>query len=347
MNGITILENGLIDISDIFLGKKCKKKLLAEMQDIDKALTLILSMIFTEKYKWEGLPPELKERSYLIEWVLFWYGAGLFFKNERDDRYYFLPATMNSSLNVYGEPTKYYAYGLNGKPMGQYYIRDEYDDKLRQTHKKNAILVKNNKVAVPQYFFNKVLIKRMCYIWKTLGVEEGLARIKLLIYANEDLAPKIKDVIEGIIESPDVTAVVPNEVGSSLIDDVKETQFGTDYTPETSWYDFDKTFNLLLTLNGIDNNIETNKKERQTRAEVTSGTNLTAYANATREEMRTLAIDEIRELFGLELECYDKVAEDLKQKELEYANAFTGGGGEGSDFQNKKAVAPKKGHPNK
>lgn len=339
------IGNGLIDISDMMLGKKRKKKLLDGMQDIDKSLTLILSMIFTEKYKWEGLPPELKERAYIIEWILFWYGAGLFFK--KDDKYYFLPAYMNSSLNLYGEATKYYAYGLNGKNMGQYYIRDDYDENLNLRNKKDAVLIKNNKTLTPQYFFNKAMIKRMCYIWKTLGVEEGLARIKLLIYANEDLAPKIQDVIDAIIESPNITAVVPNEVGSSLIDDVKETQFGTDYTPETSWYDFDKTFNLLLTLNGIDNNIETNKKERQTRAEVTSGTNLTAYANATRDEMRQLAVEEIKDLFGLQLKCYDKVSEDLKQKELEYAQAFTGGGGEGANFEQKQSVAPKKAHPSK
>ena len=337
------IGNGLIDISDVVLGKKCKKKMLDGMQDIDKSLTLILSMIFTEKYKWEGLPPELKERSYIIEWILYWYGAGLFFK--KDDKYYFLPAYMNSSLNVYGEATKYYAYGMNGKSMGQYYIRDDYDEALNLRSKKNAVLIRNNKTLTPQYFFAKAMIKRMCYIWKTLGVEEGLARIKLLIYANEDLAPKIQDVMDAIIESPNISAVVPNEVGSSLIDDVKETQFGSDYSPETSWYDFDKTFNLLLTLNGIDNNIETNKKERQTRAEVTSGTNLTAYANATRDEMRQLAVEEIKDTFGLELKCYDKVAEDLKEKELEYAQAFTGGGGEGSDFQNKKPVAPKKATP--
>lgn len=340
------IGNGLIDISDVVLGKKCKRRMLDGMQDIDKSLTLILSMIFTEKYKWEGLPPELKERAYIIEWILFWYGAGLFFK--KDDKYYFLPAYLNSSLNIYGEATKYYAYGLNGKPMGQWYIRDDYDENLNLKHEKNAVLIKNNKTLTPQYFFNKAFIKRMCYIWKTLGVEEGLARIKLLIYANEDLAPKIQEVMEGIIESPNITAVVPNEVGSSLIDDVKETQFGTDYTPETSWYDFDKTFNLLLTLNGIDNNIETNKKERQTRAEVTSGTNLTAYANATRDEMRQLAVDEINELFNLKIECYDKVEQDIRDKEIEYANAFTGGGGEGQDFENKKSVSPKKAHtPNK
>ena len=345
MNGLNILENGLIDISDCFLGKKKPRRLLRDMQDIDKPLTLILSMIFCQKYFWEGLPPELKERQYIIEWILFWYGEGLFFK--KDDHYYFLPAYLNSSLNVYAESTKYYAYGLNGKPMGEYYIRDDYDDNLVLRHPKDAVLIKNNMTLTPQYYFNKVLINRLCYIWKTLGVEEGLARIKLLIYANEDLAPKIEEVIEGIVDSPNIGAIVPNEVGSSLIDDVKETQFGSDYTPETSWFDFDKTFNLLLTLNGIDSNIETNKKERQTRAEVTSGTNLTAYATSPRDSVRQVAVEEINKLFGLEIKCYDKVAEDLKEKELEYANAFTGGGGEGSNFQNKKSVAPKKAHPSK
>lgn len=319
----TIFENGLIDISDCFLGKKRPRKLLRGMQDIERRLNLFLSLMFSKKREWEGLPPELAERKQIIELILYYYGSGLFFK--KGEGYFFLPAYLNSSLNVYNEPTLVYCYGLNGKPMGTYYIKDVYDENLNLIHKKDAVLVKNDDFATPQYWKNEVFIKRLCYIWKTLGIQEGLARIKLLIYANEDIAPKIQETLESIIESSDIQAIVPNEVGSSLIDDVKDTDFGSNYTPETSWYDFDKTFNLLLSLNGINNNIESNKKAELTRSEVISGYDFTAYADTTREDQREIAVKEINKLFKLKISCVDKVKEALRREQLEYAKSFTGG----------------------
>ena len=332
----------LIDISDLFLGKKRARKLLRGMQDIEVQLTIFLSMILMCKYDYSGLPKELKYRKYLLEYMLYYYGNVALLK--KDGLYWLLPCYQSSSLNMYGESTEYYAYGLNGQSFGKIYTRDEYDLSLNLTHKQNAVLFKNNISMTPQFAINRPLIKRLVYLWQTMGIQNGLSRIKLLIYANSELAPRIKDTIEEILGNAELSCVVPSEVGASLMEDIKESNFGAGYTPLDNWYDFDKTFSLLLSLNGIINNADNTKKERQTATEIKSGDMFTQYGAFSRRITRDIAIDECKEVFGLDITIEDKVYEDNKQEALEIAKAYTGGegGGKAQKDEKKKPITEKK-----
>lgn len=317
-----ILPNQLISVEDLFLGKKRPRKILKKMQDIERALTTMLSLIIINKYKWDGLPKELKEREYIIEYILFWYGSGVLLK--RNDKYFFLPAYLSSSLNIYGEPTRVHAYGLNGYDMGEVYIRDEYDENLRIKHKQDSVLFKNNINLQPQYFYSQALIKRLVYIWQSLGIQNGLSRIKLLIYANQDLSGKVDEIINNILGESDLTYCIPTETGANLLEDVHESNFNGTYNPTDLWFDFDKTFNLLLSLNGIKNNIESNKKERQTIREVSSGDYFTNYASQTREQTRNIAVEQCKTVFDLDLSYEDIVEKKMKEEELKYLNNSQG-----------------------
>lgn len=331
----------LIDISDLFLGKKRARKLLRGMQDIEVQLTIFLSMILMCKYDYTGLPNELKYRRYLLEYMLYYYGNVALLK--KDGLYWLLPCYQSSSLNMYGEATEYYAYGLNGQPFGKIYTRDEYDMSLNITHKQNAVLFKNNISMTPQFAINKPLIKRLVYLWQTMGIQNGLSRIKLLIYANSELAPRIKDTIDEIMGNSELSCVVPSEVGANMIEDIKETNFGTGYTPLDNWYDFDKTFSLLLSLNGIITNGDNSKKERQTATEIKSVDMFTQYGAFSRRITRDIAIEECKEVFGLDIKIEDKVYEDNKEEALEMAKAYTGGegGGKAQKDEKKKPITEK------
>lgn len=332
----------LIDISDLFLGKKRAKRLLRGMQEIETQLTIFLSNILMCKRDYEGLPKELNSRRYLIEYMLYWYGIVALIK--KNNLYWLLPCYQSSSLNMYGEPTEYYAYGLNGESFGKIYTRDEYNKNLTIIHKQDAVLFKNNVTCTPQYYINKPLIKRLCYLWQTMGIQNGLSRIKLLIYANNDIAPRIKDTIDEVLNNNDISCVIPSEVGASLIDDIKESNFGGQYTPIDNWYDFDKTFSLLLSLNGITNNNDNSKRERQTATEIKSGDSFTEYSEYSKTLFREIAIEEAKSVFNLNIKLVDKVHEKIKAETLEMAKAYTGGEGEGeSNSQEKeKPITEKK-----
>ena len=92
--------------------------------------------------------------------------------------------------------------------------------------------------------------------------------------------------------------------------------------PINNWTDFDKTFNLLLSLSGVKTNAEQNKKERQTRTEITSKDLFTEQCKYTSNQMRDIAIDECKEIFGLNLSYEDVVEEKIKEETIEYAKAL-------------------------
>lgn len=338
--------NNLIDISDLFLGKKRPRKILKSMQDIEFSLTFLLTSIVMKKFEWKGLPEELKNRDYLIEYILFWYGSGVLLK--RNDKYLFLPAYLSSSLNMYGEATEVHAYGLNGQDFGKVYIRNEYDENLNLIHEQDAVLFKNNQVATREYDNIKTMISRLVYIWQSLGIQNGLSRLKLLVYANQDLCNKVNETIETILGDSNLTFSVPNEEGNSLISDVKESNFGGQYSPEQLWFDFDKTLELLLTFEGIKGNIESNKSAKQTLREVSSGDFLARYSAHTRYDMRLLAIEEVKSIFNLTLTCEDMIEKEVMEEEKERALAFTGGEeGKGTSKNEKSKSDFKKPTPNK
>lgn len=55
------------------------------------------------RFIWDGLPKELNGN--LIERILFYRGAGMFFYIPTDDKFYFLPYTLNGNIDVYGRFT--------------------------------------------------------------------------------------------------------------------------------------------------------------------------------------------------------------------------------------------------
>lgn len=324
--------NDLISVEDCFLGKKRPRRLLKNMNEIESSLTNFLSLLICSIRSWEGLPKELSDRQYIIEYLMFWYGQAVLLK--RNNMYFYLPCYAQSTLNVYGESTGYYAYGLNGTSFGKVYVRDEFNEDGTLSAKQDAVLFRNNIYNIPQYFYIKPYLSRLTYIWQTMGIQNGMSRIKLLIYANTEISNKVKDVVDDIINNSDISCVIPSEDGRTILEDIKETNFGGEYTPDDNWTDFDKTFNLMLSMCGIKNNAQQNKLERQTQSEIKSKDMFTEYSKYINNSMRDLAIKQCKEVFNLSLSYKDKVEEKIKQDMMEQAQMFInpnmqgeGGGG--------------------
>ena len=306
--------------------KKAKKlyKLKKNGQDIEIALYTFLVLLITQKFSWDNLPEELACRKYIIEYMLYHYGVCLFFKE--DGKYYCLPAYQSNTINIYGEATEYRAYGLNGFDFGVKNIREKLLGDLNETSEpQNAVLIRNNQLSQPQQLYNKALINRLIYIWQTLGIQNGLSRVKALIFANKSVSDKVNDVITNMINDPSLTVTVPTEMSENLSNDTEKHDFGGNYDPQSCWYDFDKTLSTLLSLNGIQHNAEPNKRVEQTAAEVQSNDFLTAYSNNTRKEMREIAIKDINSLFNLNIVLTDNTKKELEEERERQAALYGGG----------------------
>lgn len=285
-------------------GKSGYKK-LNTMNDISIQLFTLLMSIATHRYKWSGLPKELT--AYHLEKVANFYGQGVLIKY--NGTYAILQMANTSMLNIYNEPVKCVAIAMNGLNFGEYFIKPYFDVEKNYVNKQNAVWLRNNDNCTSTYFLLKPVIERLSFIWESLGIHEGLSRIKALVYANKNISPVIRQQFEKLIGNDKAITVVMEK--TNALDDIKKIDLGITYDPTKYWEDFDKTFALACQLVGITTNIATIKKERLVTSEVESNDELTTITEDIYLEHRKQFCKEVKEVFGDEWNVENKY-EDTK-----------------------------------
>lgn len=79
--------------------------------DIKKQLRILDEQDAINRFTWYNLPNGLNSR--LIERILYYRGQGMFFK--MDEKFFFLPYSLNGTIDVYGRYTKVTPLPFNGK----------------------------------------------------------------------------------------------------------------------------------------------------------------------------------------------------------------------------------------
>lgn len=273
---------------------------LDKMQKIQVQLFIYIFGIINQQFKWEGLPPELK--SYNVEKVLNMYGQGVLFNYK--GQYAFCSAVNSSFLNIYGEPVKVQPIAINGMSFDVVNVNTNIDDKGEITLK-DGVLIKNNLTSTPTYAMLKPFVEHLAFIWESKGINAGLSRVKALIHANKNNASFIKKELKSIIGSASAIPVVSEK--TNILKEIEKFDFNIEYTPDKYWEDFDKTFATICGWLGITTNLSQNKKERLIVSEVESNDELTTISEDTRLDFRKMGCEEIKELFGLDVTCENKL----------------------------------------
>lgn len=275
---------------------------LDTMQRIEVQIFLYVIGIINEQFKWEGLPPEI--RSYNIEKVLNFYGQGVLFKVDGTDQYAFCNAVNTSLLNIYGEPCEVQPIAINGMAFPRVVVNSTFGEN-GEVKPQNAVLIKNNLTSTPTYSMLKPFVDHLCFIWQSKGINAGLSRIKAIIHSNKNLAGTLKSEIKKIIGSNSAIPVVSEK--TNLLKEIEKLDFNVEYEPDKYWEDFDKTLSTIFSMVGITTNLAQGKKERLIVSEVESNDELTTIAEDTRLTFRRIGCDDAQDLFGLQMECNNKV----------------------------------------
>jgi hypothetical protein len=276
-----------------------KQSRIDNMQSIKSQLVLLFEGLANRQFEYTNLPKEIEE--WKLEQMLFYYGQVVFFKVF--ENYVALPCTIASQLDIYGEPQKVNAIAINGQSFPEIAIKDIYSlQNGSLLTARQGIRIKNNEQSISTIAFLMPFIDRLIFIWQSLGINESLSRMKYLIRSNKDSASVVSATIKQLMGSKSPIAVVSDK--RALLDELEKLDFNVPYTPESYWYDFDKTFNLILTMLGINNNFETNKKERMIVDEVNANNELVNLFTELRLYYRTKAVKEINEQFGLNMSIH-------------------------------------------
>jgi hypothetical protein len=272
------------------------KSKLDSIQDIRNQLILLFATMCNQQFSYDDVPKEIDHL--LLEHMLFYHGQIVFFKVF--ENYVALPCATTGELDIYGRPIAVNPIAINGKSFPTQMIKNKYTaDYSKVSKKANAVLIKNNETSLPTFAFIMPFIDRLIFIWQSLGINEALSRVKYLIRSNKDSANIVKAELGKLLGARSPIAVISDK--RVIMDELEQLNFDVKYEPQSYWYDFDKTFAFLLTICGIDNNMESEKKERLIIDEVASNNAVIELFNESRFTYRKNAVDRINKLFDLNI----------------------------------------------
>lgn len=228
------------------------------------------------QFEWEGLPEGITER--YIENTLFDQGKALFFQDPKMS-YMCLPCFQGSNLDVYHEPLKWRAQGLN------------YNKEYRR---EDCVLIENNKLRTPTHDMVQLYVYKLYETERTMDTALQTAKIPWLILCDEKEVLTYKRILEKVSDnepaifgskgwSPDALQLLPTRtqfVGNELMDFSRSVE------------------NRLLTFIGVDN-CPVDKKERLVTGEVSSNDEVVSINADLMLEARQRACEQINEKYGL------------------------------------------------
>lgn len=276
---------------------------LSSMNKISFQMFFLFLSISVSRFKWTGLPKEIKP--YQLEKVVNLYGQGVFFKI--GDQHLVCSFVNSGDLDIYGESMKGKPLGINGVSFPELYVKRSMVTLAGKpvVREQEGVLIRNNIYSVPTYALIKPYVEKLCFIWESMGINAGLSRVVALIHANKDLSGTIRSEIGKILGStPSGVAIVNDK--TNILEKIEKLDFKVEYQPDKYWTDFDNTFNKICEIVGITCDMNKNKKERVVVAQVESNDELTTIVEDTYLEFRKIASEEINELFGLSTKVENK-----------------------------------------
>lgn len=227
-------------------------------------------------FQWENLPEGIEER--YVEKTLFEHGKILFFRDPAMS-YMALPCHQGSQLDVYSEPLRWRATGLN--------YNKEYP-------REKCVLIENNKMRTPTHETVLFFVNKLYEAERTQDTNLRTSKVPWLILCDEKQVLTYKEILRNIDANE---PAVFGSRGVSLSDIQVLPTRGTFIGNELA--DYAHTVeNQLLTFLGVDN-CPVDKKERLVSGEVTSNDQLVQINADLMLEARQRACDEINEKFGL------------------------------------------------
>lgn len=259
-----------------------------------------LYLLFTEMslqmFQYKNLPKEIPD--YMLEYSLLRFGQAVFF--EKGGHYFCLPCVNQGGLSIYGEPYKVNAIAINGGMFVEGLITRPTDEN-GNIIKVNSVWIKNNIYNISTLGIMQPIINRLDYLWKTMGINTAMTRAQYILQCSQNAKSVVKREMDRLLDCENPFMLVQDK---DFTDTMEKGILNTkvEYLCDKYWFDFDKLFTYLCTFLGINTNFSSQKKERVVIAEVEVNNELINYFKDSMKNFRLKAVDEINEMYGLNIE---------------------------------------------
>lgn len=254
---------------------------------------LRLLSLATTMYKWENLPKSVNPM--FMERMLVTYGFVCFAKDDVTDELISLPATMNGKLDIYGIPTGWRLFGMNGYNLA----RD----------KSNSVVVWDNYNRTPILRNIFMFAKRLETIERTMDVNIEGQRTPYVLTGEKSQINTLKQIYRDISSNKPVILVDKTfDVGQ-----LKCTPTVTPFVAGELQIIKRNIWNEAMTFLGVDN-ANSEKRERLVTDEAQGNRGAVLNQRYARLKPRQEACELINEMFGTNITV--KVNTDWEKEEL-------------------------------
>ena len=257
-----------------------------------------MANIAINNFKWDNLPNGLLSRRF--EQMLFKYGVGAFFYNDKIGNFCVLPVSNNGQLDIYSEP-------INWTVMGYNY--NNYNLSID-----NSVLIRNNYFCVPSQEDVMFYARKISKIQRTIDVQLEQIKTPYIIKTNDRKLLSMKNILR---KKEDGEIAIFIDEGLNM-DSFNLFPTPTNYVIDKLTAYKSSVESEFLKLYGFDN-VDMEKGERLVVAELEKNEEVTDNGYMTvMLEMRKEACEQINELFNLNI----SVSLNREEQEQEFEEEF-------------------------
>lgn len=240
-------------------------------------------------FAWDNLPKGVDER--MMEfWLLrdgfvgFFYEESLIGSKDAPEGYAVLPLMLQGNFDMYNYPKDRRAYAINGM---NYELNED-----------NSVIIYNDYLRTPTWFTIEQYAKRLALAERTIDVNIAAQKTPKVIRCND------KQRLTMLNLSKEVDEGKPWIFGDKNLDlnDVEVFDTSSPFVALDLQIYLHQKWNEALTYLGVQN-VNTEKKERLISDEVMNNMGDVEAQRFVRLNARKQAVEEINELFGLDITC--------------------------------------------
>lgn len=269
-----------------------------------RMLQMKLTEVAQARFVWEGFPEDVqKDNTRWLEKCLFETALAVFYYDTEWQRYFVMRAAPSGVWNMYGNPTKYLAYG------NQYYNKWLDADE--------CVPIWANNLRYPDYEIVHLYSEVLAEIDQSIQINAKNARRTKIIRVSEKSRLSLENIQRQIDDGKTFIKVLPDL--PAMNDMMEAIDLGLD--SKISLMDLSmlrsRIWNEANTMLGINNNQGADKKERLVADEVSGNDDQVMMIRETSLQSRQLAADQISEDFGFDVTV--RYATDLSDEEKQEA----------------------------
>ena len=285
------------------------------------ALRQQYTLLGTSVFEWKGFD-ELDIPIYEPENTLFHQGQACMLQIPNTDTYAILPVAYGSEkIDIYGRPTEWRAYCVGESPVADA-IRNLRLSSIGTAGTQPSVLIWNDYMRCPTRPYIDMMIEKMVNVDLALNSNINCQKTPFIIPCNQQNQLTAKNFYEQI---NDTSAIFrSSDMASDISVDV--INLGVQFIgAELS--DQYKTFeNRILEYLGIEN-LPVEKQERMLTGEVSSNDDKTNLMFESRLLMREKACDEMKEIFGIDIEVAKRELPETNPSAMYGTQQYNGASG--------------------